>query len=155
MLAPVRLPRCSCRSRIDSTDAAVDNRRAPAARLRIRSSTAARHAQHQFYPASGLLFDASDQDIRGYPTGQYRDRRLLTAQAEYRLVWWKRFGLVAFGGWGEVARTFDAFTWDDALPSGGAGIRFRLTRQNTMNLRADYAWGRRSDALYVSVGEAF
>jgi len=41
------------------------------------------------------------------------------------------------------------------LPSGGTSIRFRLTRENHVNLRVDYAWGKRSNALYVSVAEAF
>jgi outer membrane protein assembly factor BamA len=95
------------------------------------------------------------QDIRGYPTGQYRDRSMLTAQAEYRVnVWW-RVGLVAFGGAGEVAPGFDRLTADGLLPSAGAGLRFRLTRETPLNLRVDYAWGRGSQALYVSVGEAF
>jgi len=30
------------------------------------------------------------QDSRGYQTGQYRDRVMLTAQAEYRLELWKK-----------------------------------------------------------------
>lgn len=95
------------------------------------------------------------QDLRGYPTGQYRDRALLTGQTEYRLEVWKRIGVVVFGGAGEVADGFGALTADGVLPTGGAGVRFRLTRQNHLNLRADYARGKRSNALYISVGEAF
>jgi hypothetical protein len=95
------------------------------------------------------------QDIRGYQTGQYRDRAMLTAQAEYRLELWRRIGVVAFGGAGEVADGFDKFTGGSILPSGGAGLRFRLTRENHVNLRADYAWGKNSSALYISIAEAF
>ncbi len=60
-----------------------------------------------------------------------------------------------FGGLGGVADGFDKLSTDALLPSGGTGIRFRLTRQNHVNLRVDYAWGKKSNALYVSVAEAF
>ena len=95
------------------------------------------------------------QDIRGYQTGQYRDRAMLTAQAEYRLELWWKIGVVAFGGAGEVAESFGKFTGSSVLPSGGAGLRFRLTEENHVNLRADVAWGKNSSALYVSIAEAF
>jgi outer membrane protein assembly factor BamA len=95
------------------------------------------------------------QDIRGYQTGQYRDRAMLTAQAEYRLELRWRIGVVAFGGAGEVGESFGTFTGSSVLPSGGAGLRFRLTEENHVNLRADYAWGKNSSALYISIAEAF
>jgi hypothetical protein len=106
-------------------------------------------------PFYDLCLIGQYQDLRGYPAGQYRDRVLISGQAEYRLhVWW-RFGVTMFGGLGEVANSLDSFTSDNVLPSGGAGLRFRLTSQNHINLRVDYAWGRNSDALYITVGEAF
>jgi hypothetical protein len=95
------------------------------------------------------------QDLRGYPSGQYRDQLLLSAQTEYRLELWWRFGVVAFAGLGEVATGLDTLTTDAILPSGGAGLRFRVTQRNHLNLRADYAWGKGSSALYISIGEAF
>ena len=95
------------------------------------------------------------QDLRGYQTGQYRDRAMLTGQAEYRLELWKRIGVVVFGGAGEVAESFGKFTGGSVLPSGGAGLRYRLTEENHVNLRADYAWGKNSSALYISIAEAF
>jgi Omp85 superfamily domain len=106
-------------------------------------------------PFYDLCMIGQFQDLRGYPTGQYRDRRLLSGQAEYRIELWRRLGVVAFGGAGTVAETLDAFNTHDVLPTGGAGLRLRLTKVNHVNLRVDYAWGRRSNALYVSVGEAF
>lgn len=95
------------------------------------------------------------QDIRGYQTGQYRDRAMVTAQAEWRFELWKRIGVVAFGGAGEVASSLGKFTGDSVLPSGGGGLRYRLTKENHVNLRADYAWGKNSSALYISIAEAF
>ena len=106
-------------------------------------------------PFYDLCLIGQYQDLRGYPAGQYRDQLLFSGQSEYRVEVWKRFGLVVFGGLGEVADRIGALSSDAIRPSAGAGVRFRLTRSNHVNLRADYAWGIRSNALYLSVGEAF
>ena len=95
------------------------------------------------------------QDLRGYTTGQYRDRTMLAAQAEWRSELWWRFGATAFAGAGEVAPDFESFTWKDVLPGTGIGARFILAKRNHVNLRVDYAWGKNSSALYVGVAEAF
>jgi outer membrane translocation and assembly module TamA len=106
-------------------------------------------------PFYDLCLIGQYQDLRGYSTGQYRDRLMLTGQAEYRLELWKRIGAVTFAGLGEVSPSIGRFSTNDLLPSAGAGLRFRLTRQNHMNLRMDYAWGTKSNAFYMSVAEAF
>jgi hypothetical protein len=95
------------------------------------------------------------QDLRGYTIGQYRDRAMLAAQAEWRSELWWRFGGVAFVGGGEVAPDFGSFTWHGIQPGGGAGLRFVLAKRNHVNLRVDYAWGKESSALYIGVAEAF
>lgn len=95
------------------------------------------------------------QDLRGYPLGQYRDDRLIAAQAEWRSEIWWRFGGVLFAGVGEVAPEFGKVSWSALLPGGGLGLRFVLAKRNHVNLRVDYAWGKKSSALYMSVAEAF
>ena len=80
---------------------------------------------------------------------------MIATQAEWRSEWWWRFGATAFLGAGEVKPDFGAFTWKDALPGGGVGLRFTLAQRNHVNLRVDYAWGRDSTGLYISVAEAF
>lgn len=94
-------------------------------------------------------------DIRGYPVGQYRDRRLLSGQVEFRRELFWRIGGVVFAGAGEVAPSFGDFNGSDIAPGGGAGIRFLLAKRNHVNLRVDYAWGRNSNALYIGIREAF
>lgn len=106
-------------------------------------------------PFYDLCLLGKNQDLRGYPVGQYRDRALLAAQAEWRSEIWWRFGAAAFVGAGEVVNDYRKFTWRDALPGGGVGLRFTLARRNHVNLRVDYAWGKNSTALYVGVAEAF
>ena len=63
--------------------------------------------------------------------------------------------VLIFGGAGEVAADANGLTADNVLPSGGGGLRFRLTRKTPLNLRADVAWGKQSRSFYISVGEAF
>ena len=95
------------------------------------------------------------QDLRGYTLGQYRDRAMLAAQAEWRSELWWRLGATAFFGEGLVAPDFGSFKWDGLLPGGGVGLRFTVATQNHVNLRLDYAWGKNSSALYMGVAEAF
>jgi len=94
-------------------------------------------------------------DLRGYTGGQYRDRMMLATQTEYRLELPLKFGLVAFAGVGEVFRNVNDLNIKDLLPSAGAGIRYMIAAKNHINLRLDFAWGRGSNGLYFSVGEAF
>ena len=80
---------------------------------------------------------------------------MVAAQAEWRAELWWRFGATAFVGGGTTAPTFGTLALNDTLPSVGAGLRFTVAQRNHVNLRTDYAWGKNSSALYVSVTEAF
>jgi Omp85 superfamily domain len=102
-----------------------------------------------------LCLLGKNQDLRGYPTGQYRDRAMIAVQAEWRAELWWRFGAAAFVGGGEVSPDFGSVSAKDVLPGGGVGLRFTLAKRNHVNLRVDYAWGKSSTALYVGVAEAF
>ena len=94
-------------------------------------------------------------DLRGYEYGQFQDKTLLAVQAEYRLELTKRFGVVAFAGVGEVAPELSDYSFDDLLPSVGAGLRYVLAEKNHVALRLDFAWGDEGFAYYFTVGEAF
>jgi outer membrane protein assembly factor BamA len=94
-------------------------------------------------------------DLRGYVGGRYRDERMATFQAEYRWRFYKKWGMVVFAGFGEVAETWGDFNLDDLLPSAGVGLRFKLSKTTDFNLSVDYAVGEDSDAWYFYVGESF
>jgi hypothetical protein len=106
-------------------------------------------------PFYDLCLLGMHNDIRGYKTGQYRDKLMLTTQAEYRLELPKRFGLTAFFGVGEVAPELGAFNSHNLKPAGGGGIRFTLAKKNHVNLRIDYAAGLQGGGVYMGVAEAF
>jgi hypothetical protein len=106
-------------------------------------------------PFYGNCIYGMSNELRGYQAGRYLDRYMFATQAEYRLVLFWRFGLVAFGGLGEVAPGVDKFRSDQFLPAGGTGIRFLLSKQYHVNLRTDFAWGKDTFTWSVGVAEAF
>ncbi len=106
-------------------------------------------------PFYDLCLLGMHNDVRGYKAGRYRDKLMLTTQAEYRLELPKRFGIVAFFGVGEVAPEVGAFNNDNLKPGGGAGLRYALAKKNHVNLRVDYALGLQGGGIYMGVSEAF
>ncbi|HKQ24878.1 MAG TPA: BamA/TamA family outer membrane protein [Burkholderiales bacterium] len=94
-------------------------------------------------------------DLRGYISGQYIDRMMFAVQGEYRRGLTERFGVVVFAGVGEVAPDVGDLNSDNLLPSVGAGIRYRISKQHPINFRVDIARGKDDTAIYVGVGEAF
>ena len=84
------------------------------------------------------MFGGEEDAIRGYVGGQYRDKVSLTTQVEYRLRVYKKWGLVAFAGVGQVAPQVDEIEFDDLLPSGGILLasRARMRRGSVAHPRA-------------------
>jgi hypothetical protein len=98
----------------------------------------------------------ANNELRGYTAGRYIDRYMFATQLEYRLSLPKRFGLVGFGGVGEVVPGgSQAFRVNSLLPGGGGGIRFQLSKIYRVNLRADVARGKDTWTWSMGVGEAF
>jgi hypothetical protein len=93
--------------------------------------------------------------LRGYVSGKYRDQSLLSFQIEYRRMYPNRFGFVLFAGGSEVAEDLGAFNTNDIVGSVGVGLRYQLTKQNPLNYRIDYAYGKDGSTWYFFVGEAF
>jgi len=93
--------------------------------------------------------------MRGYYQGRYRDKQMMAFQMEYRLPALWRIGLVGFAGWGDVADKINHFDFSNLKYSLGWGIRFALNREESINLRLDFGYGKRSSGVYFTAGEAF
>ena len=106
-------------------------------------------------PFYDLCLYGFNSDLRGYTTGEFQNRRMFAAQAEYRIELPKRLGLAAFGGVGGTARRWHDFRSDQLLPAAGAGLRFKLDKKNHINYRIDVAFGREGRTLSIGLGEAF
>ena len=113
-------------------------------------------SQTPFYllPALG-----SDELMRGYYNGRYRDKNYVAGQAELRYRFSQRLGLNFFGGTGTVFR--DNFSWDIFKPNYGGGLRYFFDVEKGLDIRFDYAFGEkapgesRQSGFYIGLGEAF
>jgi outer membrane protein assembly factor BamA len=106
-------------------------------------------------PFYALCSFGRGNDLRGYVAGRYRDETMVTLQAEYRWNFYKKWGVVAFAGIGQVGENVSDYNTENILPSAGVGLRFMLSKTTKFNLSVDYAVGQDSDALYFYVGESF
>jgi hypothetical protein len=112
--------------------------------------------QSPFYllPALG-----SDEMMRGYYNGRFRDRNLLAGQTELRYRMSERFGIVGFIGTGEVFNK--EFSVNQLKPNYGGGLRYFFDIQKGLSIRIDYGVGEkrsgesRQSGVYVGLGEAF
>ena len=93
-------------------------------------------------------------DLRGYPSGRYRDRMMYALQSEYRWQFNDRWIFTGFAGFGEVADNFGDFG-ENFLPAAGIGTRFVLSKKHRISLSADIAVGKDGTEFYFGVGEAF
>jgi outer membrane protein assembly factor BamA len=94
--------------------------------------------------------------LRGIYEQRFRDRQMVTFQAELRQkLFWRIDGAV-FGGVGNVSNYIDKFSLSNTKYAGGAGIRFNFIRRDRLNLRLDYAGGTGSKpGILFAIGEAF
>jgi hypothetical protein len=112
--------------------------------------------QSPFYllPALG-----SDEMMRGYYNGRFRDRNLIAGQTELRYRMSERFGIVGFIGTGEVFNK--ELSTNQLKPNYGGGLRYFFDIQKGLSIRVDYGVGEkrsgesRQSGVYVGLGEAF
>jgi len=93
-------------------------------------------------------------DLRGYPSGRYRDRMMYALQGEYRWQLNDSWIFTGFAGFGEVAEQFKDFG-RNFLPAAGIGARFVLSQKHRVSLSTDIAVGKDGTEFYFGVGEAF
>jgi hypothetical protein len=96
----------------------------------------------------------STRFLRGYRGGRFRDRIAWSGQTELRLPVKGPLSAAVFLGVGDVAHTVSSLTLSTIKVAGGAGLRWRLTREGA-NIRADIAAGAEGVEYYLLVLEAF
>jgi outer membrane translocation and assembly module TamA len=101
----------------------------------------------------------SDEMMRGYYNGRFRDRNFIAGQTELRYRISQRFGIVGFAATGEVFHS--SFSFNSLLPNYGGGVRYFFDVQKGLSIRMDYGVGEkrpgepRQSGFYVALGEAF
>jgi outer membrane protein assembly factor BamA len=101
------------------------------------------------------LWDACTIKLRGFSATDYLGKVSASGQVEARWQLNDRWGLAGFAGAGYVGSSFNNVREHEAIPSYGVGLRFTVLKAKRINLRLDYARSTDSDAIHVSVGEAF
>lgn len=96
-----------------------------------------------------------DDLIRGYANNRFRDNNFIGGQIEYRFPVYNRFGMVVFTGVGDVFSEFSDLKLNLLKFSVGTGIRFAINKKERLNVRVDYGLGRKNDAFYIMLTEAF
>jgi outer membrane protein assembly factor BamA len=94
-------------------------------------------------------------DIRGYSEGKYRNDQVYTLQAEYRLNFYKKWGLVAFAGIATAVAKFSDISENQLLPGVGAGLRYRMLPSEKVNIGVDAGVGKGDYSITFRIGEAF
>jgi hypothetical protein len=101
----------------------------------------------------------SDELMRGYYGGRYRDRNYIAGQTELRYRINKRFGVVGFVGTGEVFH--NAFSSSELKPNYGGGVRYFFDMEKGLAIRLDYGVGqkpqgeKRESGFYIALGQSF
>jgi len=101
------------------------------------------------------LWDACTVKLRGFAATDYLSKSSTSGQAEARWQFSERWGMVGFAGAGYIGNSFSSINEREAIPSYGAGLRFMALKAKRINLRLDYARSTDSNAIHISVGEAF
>ena len=101
------------------------------------------------------LWDACTVRLRGFSMTDYLGQVSASGQVEARWRFSERWGLVGFAGSGYIGSSFSEVNERKGIPSYGAGIRFMVLPAKRINIRIDAAWSTDSDAIHLSVGEAF
>ncbi len=107
-------------------------------------------------PFNQLAFLGGPKRLRGFYEGRFRDNHAAVLQAEYRWMFYKRFGLAAFTSLGNVSSTILGYDFAKTKLTFGGGLRFQVTRDEKVNLRLDA--GVAEDGLvnfYITFAEAF
>ncbi|SDE45650.1 Surface antigen [Mucilaginibacter pineti] len=101
----------------------------------------------------------SDEMMRGYYNGRYRDRNMLAGQTELRYRLSNRIGLAGFIGTGEVFH--NSFSFAELKPNYGGGLRYFFDVEKGLSVRMDYGVGQknpgesRQSGFYIGLGQAF
>lgn len=101
------------------------------------------------------LWDACKIGLRGFSATDYLGKSSVSAQFEARWRMSRKWGLVGFGGAGFIGETYSRVRERELIPSYGFGLRYMVLAAKRINVRLDYARSTDSDAIHLSVGEAF
>jgi outer membrane protein assembly factor BamA len=105
-------------------------------------------------PFMALPMFGTENTMRGYYGGRFRDNHMAALQAEYRLPLFWKLGLVGFAGAGRVAGRLGELGLSGFKSVAGWGLRLKVTPEGA-NIRLDFGYGKGTSGMYFTAGEAF
>lgn len=116
---------------------------------------------------SGFRFEtmvASDQtpffmlpfiNLRGVPAMRYQDDLTMLLETEQYFNVYKRWGLVAFGGYGRAMNDIGSWKEGSGAWNAGAGFRYLVARLLGLKMGIDVARGPENYAFYIVFGSSW
>lgn len=105
-------------------------------------------------PWSMMALLGNSNSMRGYYEGRYRDKHKIEAQIELRQHIWKRNGLAAWIGAGNIFNKLSNLHAKHTLPNWGIGYRWEFKKD--VNVRLDYGFGKSGQGGFLfNINEAF
>ncbi|MGD8712441.1 MAG: BamA/TamA family outer membrane protein [Thiohalophilus sp.] len=101
------------------------------------------------------FFNLAYLNMRGFPRGLYQDQHSLSLHGEARYKFHPRWGVIGFYEMGWINDDLSQITSGPRVTSVGAGLRWQVTQDKTMNLGVDAAFSTDDKAIYIQIGEAF
>jgi outer membrane protein assembly factor BamA len=109
-------------------------------------------------PFNQLAMMGGEMMMRGYYQGRYRDKNMIAAQTEFRMLpfaFHKRLGGSVFASTAMVAPKVSSFTTNNLKLAGGFGLRYLLFPKKDIYLRLDIGFSKEGSSFYILNGEAF
>ncbi len=111
-------------------------------------------------PFNQLALLGGETIMRGYYLGRFRDKNLVAAQVEYRMLplplgFTNRWGAAVFASTGTVSGSLGALSKKNMLWAAGGGVRFLIFQKKDIFTRLDVAFTREGTGIYIFIGEAF
>ncbi len=95
----------------------------------------------------------SNDRMRGYYEGRYRDQNVIEGQVELRQHIKGRNGVVAWVALANAFPNFNHIAWRYTLPNAGVGYRWEFKKR--INIRIDYGFTRKGGGFLFNINEAF
>ena len=107
-------------------------------------------------PFEMLAMLGGGKRLRGIYEGRFRDKNMISMQAEYRVPLFWRIGVVGFFGIGQVAPALNEYTFTDWKAAGGAGVRYRFNKRENVSARLDVGYSQYDGIqFFITIKEAF
>jgi hypothetical protein len=94
-------------------------------------------------------------NLRGVPAMRYQDELILLLETEQYFNVYRRWGLVAFGGYGRAMENIGSWPGGSGAWNAGAGFRYLIARLLGLRMGIDVARGPENWAFYIVFGSSW